>query len=209
MPPGAYIQKTIRCKHGNKTFMKIEIRAFSGIAPRFSPELLNDQNGQTAVNLSIKSGKIHPENEFSFSAPDRDYVTGQINDDQYNRLYFLDKEGTLCMYYSMPEDPEKPGSGVKWHTRKVNLPIPQTPTLDSKSSPFIDSINTESLQKSAMIANYKTTSWKAEEGIATHIYAERDLKPISEWKENGENTLERDYEYNPWTTRIFYPEERA
>ena len=40
--------------------MKISIEKFSGLAPRYSPELLNNEFAVVAENLSIKSGKIHP-----------------------------------------------------------------------------------------------------------------------------------------------------
>lgn len=179
--------------------MKIEIRTFSGIAPRFSPELLNEQNGQKAVNISIKSGKIHPEKKFIIKYPDRDYVPGQINDDQYNRLYFLD-EKTLCVcgnFYK--ENQEEP----TLNKRIVNITAPGKPSVISVTSPFLEKINIEDLNNNGeMIANYGTTSWKSKPGVATHIYSEYSLKPITKWNEKDNNTLERIYQYNPWNTEI-------
>ena len=74
---------------------EISIEKFSGLAPRYSPELLNNEFAVVAENLSIKSGKIHPERKFHFSKPDRDYVPGQINDDQYNRIFFITPDNQL------------------------------------------------------------------------------------------------------------------
>jgi uncharacterized protein CbrC (UPF0167 family) len=171
--------------------MKIELRTFSGIAPRYSAELLNEQNGRQAVNLSIKSGKIHPEKKFTIKAPDRDYVTGQVNDDQYKRLYFLDASGNLCVCGLFPNDT------TKLTSRKVNISAPSQPKAISITSPFLDSIGGK------MMLNYGTKSEMAEK--AQHIYGIREIFPVEkEWivKDNG--NLERSYYYNPWTTEIFY-----
>jgi hypothetical protein len=94
-------------------------------------------------------------------------------------------------------------------TRKVDIPtVSGAPVLVSVSSPFLDSIDFNDLQSAAMVANYGSTSWKAEEGVATHIYGEYTLKPINSWTVRN-NIFERDYKYNPWSTRISYPEERS
>lgn len=187
--------------------MKIQLTTFSGIAPRYSPELLNEQNGQKAVNLSIKSGKIHPEKRFTIKAPDRDYVAGQINDDQYNRLYFLDGDGTLCMCGTFPKVDGTESTVLT--SRTVDLPIPGTPQFISVSSPFLDAFN-DSDSDAKMVANYGSTSWKATPGVATHIYGIYELVAIDpEWQNEDNNTLTRTYQYNPWTTTIWYPQEYA
>jgi hypothetical protein len=204
--------------------MKLEIRTFSGIAPRFSPELLNEQNGQKAVNLSIKSGKIHPEKKFTIKFPDRDYVAGLINDDPYNRLYFLainsDTDsntdgddtvippGTLCMCGTFPNEDGVQSDDVLCK-RTVDIPIPGTPQFISVSSPFLDAFN-DSDSDAKMFANYGSTSWKATRGVATHIYGIYELVAIDqEWQHEDNNTLTRTYQYNPWTTTIWYPQEYA
>ena len=203
--------------------MKIQLTTFSGIAPRFSPELLNEQNGQKAVNLSIKSGKIHPEKKFTIKFPDRDYVAGQINDDQYNRLYFLSIDGdsisntdgedteitpgTLCMCGTFPDENGAPSDDLS--LRIVDIPIPGTPQFISVSSPFLDAFN-DSDSEAKMVANYGSTSWKANPGVATHIYGIYELVAIDpEWQNEDNNTLTRTYQYNPWTTTIWYPQEYA
>ena len=180
--------------------MKIEIRSFSGIAPRYSPELINEQNGQIAENLSIKSGKLHPEKKFMVKFPDRDYVPGQINDDQYHRIYFLDDNGDLCVAGTFPD---KNGVISKTITyRKVDISAPGKPSLVAKSSPFLDSIG--GITGGDMYANFGTTSDKAVPGVATHIYSEYKMTPIDEqWIEDTDGNLERTYVYNPWTTTIF------
>lgn len=212
--------------------MKIEIRSFGGTVPRVSPELLGDSNAQSAKNISIKSGKIHPEKKFTILYPDKDYVPGQINDDQYHRLYFVDGNGTLKVVGLFGENkPDRPTGGYRPITpnvqqgtegggsssatsetlsvRVVDLPVVKTaPVLVSVSSPFLDAIDFNDMQRAAMVANYGSTSWKAEEGVATHIYGERTLEPINSWTVRN-NIFERDYEYNPWSTRISYPEERS
>jgi hypothetical protein len=186
--------------------MKIQLTTFSGIAPRFSPELLNEQNGQKAVNLSIKSGKIHPEKIFSIKFPDRDYVTGQVNDDQYHRLYFLDAEGTLSVCGTFPDGNGNPSDELS--ARTVDIPIPGVPEVISVSSPFLDAIGGKLGGK--MIANFGSTSWKAAPGVATHIYGIYELVAIDpEWHNEDNNTLTRTYQYNPWTTTIHYPEEHV
>lgn len=186
--------------------MKIELRSFSGIAPRYSPELLNEQNGTQAVNLSIKSGKIHPEKPFTINAPDRDYVTGQVNDDQYKRLYFLDTAGNLCVCGTFPDANGNISSELT--SRRVNISAPGKPECVSVTSPFLDSIGGSLDGK--MIANYGSTSWKAQDGIATHIYGIRELNPIDDkWIKTENNTVERTYQYNPYKTTIYYPQSKC
>ena len=180
--------------------MKIEIRAFSGIAPRYSPELLNEQNGQKAINISIKSGKVHPEKKFIIKYPDCDYVAGQINDDQYHRLYFLEEKVLyVCGNFNKSDEGEEP----ELNKRIVNITAPKKTEIISVSSPFLDSINVNDLNDGGkMIANYGTESWKSKPGIATHIYSEYTLTPITKWTEKDNNTFERVYQYNPWSTFI-------
>lgn len=179
--------------------MKIELRTFSGIAPRYSAELLNEQNGRQAVNLSIKSGKIHPEKKFTIKAPDRDYVTGQVNDDQYKRLYFLDASGNLCVCGLFPNDT------TKLTSRKVNISAPSQPKAISITSPFLDSIG--GVDGGKMMLNYGSESEYAEDGIATHIYGIRELSPIdSKWISTETNGFERTYQYNPWDTTFYRPD---
>jgi hypothetical protein len=185
--------------------MKIELRTFSGIAPRYSAELLNEQNGTQAVNLSIKSGKIHPEKSFAIKSPDLDYVTGQVNDDQYHRLYFLDTEGNLCVCGTFPDDQGNPTEELS--SRKVDISAPGKPELITISSPFLDSIG--GIDGGEVIINYGSESWKAETGIATHIHGIVKLKPIDEkWISTQNNSLERNYQFNPWETTFFYPQGR-
>lgn len=186
--------------------MKVEIRSFSGIAPRYSPELLNEQNGQQAVNISIKSGKIHPEKPFAVKVPDRDYVPGHINDDQYRRLYFLDDNGDLCVCGNFPD--ENGDVSQVLSSRKVNISAPGKPEVISVSSPFLDSIGKNLDGK--MIINHGTTSWKAASGVATHIYGEYELAPIDQdWKEDENGTMERTFAYSPLNTKIYYPVEKG
>lgn len=177
--------------------MKIELKTFSGIAPRYSAELLNEANGIQAQNLSIKSGKIHPEKPFTIKAPDTDYVTGQVNDDQYRRLYFLDSAGNLCVCGTLPGE-----DGLT--TRRVGISAPGKPVCISTTSPFLDSIG--GISGGKMIANYGSTSWKAADGVATHIYGIRELAPIDDkWISTETGGLERTYEYTPYETSIYYP----
>lgn len=180
--------------------MKIEIRSFSGIAPRYSPELINEQNGQIAENLSIKSGKLHPEKKFMVKMPDRDYVPGQINDDQYHRIYFLDDNGDLCVAGTFPDANGNISENITF--RKVDISAPGKPVLESKSSPFLDAIG--GITGGDMYANFGTTSDKAVPGVATHIYSEYKMTPLDEeWQEDINGNLERTYVYNPWNTVIF------
>jgi hypothetical protein len=183
--------------------MKLEIRSFSGIAPRYSPELLNEQNGQQAVNISIKSGKIHPEKPFAVKVPDRDYVPGHINDDQYRRLYFLDDNGDLCVCGTFPEDNGDVSEVLS--SRKVNISAPGKPEFISVTSPFLDSIG--GIDGGKMILNYGSESDYAENGVATHIYGIKELPPIdSEWIATENNGFERTYQYNPWDTTFYIPD---
>jgi hypothetical protein len=186
--------------------MKIEINAFSGIAPRYSPELLNEQNGQIAENLSIKSGKIHPEKVFNIKSPDRDYVPGQVNDDQYHRLYFLDSEGNLSVCGTFPDGNGNISEDLS--VRHVDISAPGKPEIISISSPFLDAIG--DLSNGVMVANYGSTSWKSASMIATHIYSVYAMTPIDKsWIAKDDGSLERSYQYNPWLTTIYYPKERA
>lgn len=204
--------------------MKIEIRDFSGIAPRYSPELLADNAGQTACNLSIKSGKIHPEKPFTILAPDRDYAPGQVNDDQYDRLYFLDggtvtggtiyggtmfvggtfrgggtfHGGTLCMYGRF--------SGNSYSIRKVDMVAPNTVTLTVKSSPLLDALGRSNNGKMAF--NYNSNSWKSTYNIAD-LYAQRFLTSVdADWSELADGTLTRSYSYNNTYAVIVWPRGR-
>lgn len=180
--------------------MKIEIRSFSGIAPRYSPELINEQNGQIAENLSIKSGKIHPEKKFIVKVPDRDYVPGQINDDQYHRIYFLDDNGDLCVAGTFPDVNGNISGTISF--RKVDISAPGKPVLKDISSPFLDSIG--GLTGGEMYANFGTESKKAAPGFATHIYSEYKMTPVeNKWQEDGNGNLERTFVYNPWVTMIY------
>lgn len=186
--------------------MKITLNGFSGIAPRYSPELLNDTNGIQAQNISIKSGKIHPEKPFVIKRPDRDYVPGHINDDQYHRLYFLDDNGTLSVCGRFPNSSGNISDSLS--SRKVDISAPGKPRVISVSSPFLDSIGEKTGGK--MIINYGSTSWKAAPGVATHIYGEYELTPLDlKWSENEEGALTRTYKYSSYDTRIFYPKERS
>jgi hypothetical protein len=179
--------------------MKIEIRSFSGIAPRYSPELINEQNGQIAQNISIKSGKIHPEKKFLVKLPDRDYVPGQINDDQYHRIYFLDDNGTLCVAGTFPD---KNGNvSAELISRTVDISAPGKPVLSYTSSPLLDAIG--GMNGGKMYANFGSTSDKATPGFATHIYSVYEMIPIDDkWKEDVDGNLERTYAYNPYYTDI-------
>lgn len=179
--------------------MKIEIRSFSGIAPRYSPELINEQNGQIAENLSIKSGKLHPEKKFMVKFPDRDYVPGQINDDQYHRIYFLDNNGDLCVAGTFPDKNGEISKTISF--RKVDISAPGKPILEATSSPFLDSIG--GMTGGDMYANFGSTSDKAVPGVATHIYSVYKMIPLEEeWHEDINGNLERTYVYNPWSTSI-------
>lgn len=184
--------------------MKVEIRSFSGIAPRFSPELLNESNGQTAENMSIKSGKIHPEKQFYIKTPDRDYVAGQVNDDPYHRIYFLDENGDLFVAGKFPDADGNVSENLV--ARKVDISAPKKPVLDYTSSPFLDSLG--GITGGDMIANYGANSKKSVPGYATHIYSEYKLTPIDkQWNEDTDGNLFRKYIYNPWKTRIWYSPE--
>lgn len=183
--------------------MKIEIRDFSGIAPRYSPELLADNTGQAANNLSIKSGKIHPEKPFTILAPDRDYVPGQVNDDQYNRLYFL-AGGTLCMYGNFPVSGGTAATSA-YVVRVVDMTTPGTVTLTAKSSPLLDAVG--HLNDGQMVFNYNSNSWKKVENIACHIYSARVIDAIDgDWTELADGTLTRSFYYNPNLTVILWPQ---
>ena len=184
--------------------MKIEIRNFSGIAPRVSPELLPENAGQIAENMSVKSGKIHPEKFFSVQSPDRDYVPGQINDDQYRRLYFLDENGTICVCGTFP------GGNGSLTSRKVGISAPGEPVLSVISSPFTDAFNDAA--NAVMMANSGTAylesnDWKAVPGVATHLYSRYQLTPVdSVWKLKEDGiSYERTYAYNPWKTEFYHP----
>jgi hypothetical protein len=186
--------------------MKIELRSFSGIAPRYSPELLNESNGIQAQNISIKSGKIHPEKPFVIKRPDRDYVPGHINDDQYHRLYFLDKNGTLSVCGRFPDSSGNISDSLS--SRKVDISAPGKPEVISVSSPFLDSIGKNLDGK--MIINYGSTSWKSAPGVATHIYGEYELTPLDlKWNEADDGTMTRIYKYSSFSTDIYYPAERS
>ena len=177
--------------------MKIEIRDFSGIAPRYSPELLGDGFGQKAKNLSIKSGKIHPEKPFAILAPDRDYVPGQVNDDQYNRLYFL-AGGTLCMYGKF--------SGNSYSVRAVDMSPPGTVTLTVKTSPLLESLGHTT--NGQMALNYNSNSWKTTYNIAD-VYAMQFLTGGgNSWNELADGTLTRTYNYNNSYAVIVWPRGR-
>jgi hypothetical protein len=182
--------------------MKIEIRNFSGIVPRLAPELLPDNVGQTAQNMSVKSGKIHPEKPFVIEAPDRDYVPGQINEDTYRRLYFLDTDGAICVCGTFP------GGNGSLTSRKVGISAPGEPRLTAISSPFTDAfskVGNATVTANSGSAYSPDTQWKSEIGKATHIYSQYTLTPLGEWAQMEDGSYERVYQYNPWDTTIFYP----
>lgn len=192
--------------------MKIDIRNFSGIIPRVSPELLPDNVGQTAENMSIKSGKIHPEKLFNFNAPDRDYVPGQINDDQYRRLYFLDEYGTLKVCGMFPDGTSGSEPGNELISRTVNISAPGEPVLTAVSSPFTDMF--DDANGAVMMANsgpdfLESKEWLTEDGIATHIHGRYALVPISQWEQQDNGSYVRTYAYNPWKTSVYYPIEKT
>lgn len=184
--------------------MKIEIKNFSGIIPRVSPELLPDNSAQTAENMSIKSGKIHPEKFFTITHPDRDYVAGQVNDDQYHRLYFLDEEGTL---YSAGTFPDANGDiSEEITSRKVGVSAPQKPVVCSISSPFLDMIGGLQGDNSAiMIANYRDVYKDEMAKYCDIIYAKRDLQPTENWTVRTDGSVVRTYKFSPYYLQVFIP----
>lgn len=170
--------------------MKISIEKFSGLAPRYSPELLNNEFAVVAENLSIKSGKIHPERKFHFSKPDRDYVPGQINDDQYNRIYSIDAERNLVVHGFFPD-----GSGEisdKISERSADMPHPEAPVLTQRESKVFSDILGDG--EGTMYFQYGSKLAAGDDEGRRLLYAERILPPLTGWKDTG-NGWSRDYSF--------------
>lgn len=184
--------------------MKITIRNFTGIIPRFSPELLPDNAGQTANNMSLKSGKIYPEKPFNISTPDRDYVPGQINDDPYRRLYYLDDNGTLCVAGTFPDASGTTSTEIS--CRKVGMSAPDKPQIISVSSPFLDSIGA-SMDGAVMVANYRDAYAGGKAELGHIIYAKRELEPVagSSWSVRSDGSVSRIYKFCPYHLSIYIP----
>lgn len=186
--------------------MKIEIKNFSGIIPRVSPELLPDNAAQTAENMSVKSGKIHPEKFFTVHIPDRDYVAGQINDDQYHRLYFLNDAGTLYAAGTFPD--ENGNISEEITSRKVGVSAPLKPEVISISSPFLDSLGAAGFNNAVMVANCRDAYADKLAKLGYIVYAKRELEPVdAAWTIRTDGSVTRTYKFSPYRLSVFIPNE--